>query len=142
MPIIIKKGNKNTLKIENKETTIIVQKTEKFQDIKKEESKILVHKTEEVEDNKTIYLTYKKEIPNLVFDRWKQYNKGYNIEFSLDEECILFLNENFNSYIVNLFKQMKRGSHKSDLWRLCKLYINSGVYADVDIVPFLDIDSL
>ncbi len=149
MPIIIKKGNKNTLKIENKleeikkdETKIIVRKTEKVEDIKKEESKILVRKTEEVEDNKTIYLTYKKEIPNLVFDRWKQYNKGYNIEFSLDEECILFLNQKFNRNIANLFKRMKRGSHKSDLWRLCKLYINSGVYADVDIVPFLDIDSL
>ena len=52
MPIIIKKGNKNTLKIENKETTIIAHKTEKVEDIKKEETKITVQKTDEIKYNK------------------------------------------------------------------------------------------
>jgi len=32
--------------------------------------------------------------------------------------------------------------YKADLWRLCKLYKNSGVYADVDLVPYLNIDNL
>jgi hypothetical protein len=32
--------------------------------------------------------------------------------------------------------------YKADLWRLCKLYINGGVYADVDLVPYLNIDNL
>jgi len=31
---------------------------------------------------------------------------------------------------------------KADLWRLCKLYINGGIYADVDLVPYLDINIL
>ena len=31
---------------------------------------------------------------------------------------------------------------KADLWRLCKLYIHGGVYADVDIVPYIDINIL
>jgi len=32
--------------------------------------------------------------------------------------------------------------YKADLWRLCKLYINGGVYADVDLVPYIDINTL
>jgi hypothetical protein len=32
--------------------------------------------------------------------------------------------------------------HKADLWRLCKLYVNGGVYADVDLVPYLNIDTV
>jgi hypothetical protein len=31
---------------------------------------------------------------------------------------------------------------KADLWRLCKLYVNGGVYADVDLVPHLNLNSL
>jgi hypothetical protein len=92
--------------------------------------------------NKTIYMTYKKNVPDKVFDRWKKLNPDYNIDFSLDDECVNFLKNNFNDYIVNLFKVIKEGMYKADLWRLCKLYIHGGVYADVDLVPYINIDSL
>jgi len=92
--------------------------------------------------NKTIYMTYKKEVPKLVFSRWADLNKEYNIDFSLDNDCINFLKTNFNSYISDLFEKIPQGMYKADLWRLCKLYINSGVYADVDLVPHINIDNL
>lgn len=92
--------------------------------------------------NKTIYMTYKKNVPDKVFDRWKILNPDYNIDFSLDNDCIEFLKNNFNDYIVNLFKVIQVGMYKADLWRLCKLYIHGGVYADVDLVPYINIDSL
>ena len=92
--------------------------------------------------NKTIYMTYKKNVPDKVFNRWKTFNPDYNIDFSLDNDCIDFLKHNFNNYIVNLFKFIKTGMYKADLWRLCKLYIHGGVYADIDLVPYLNIDSL
>jgi hypothetical protein len=95
-----------------------------------------------LDTNKTIYMTYKSHPPSKVFLRWKTLNKDYNIEFSLDEDCIKFLREHFNEYIVNLFNRINRGMYKADLWRLCKLYINGGVYADIDLVPYIDIDSL
>ena len=47
-----------------------------------------------------------------------------------------------NNELVTIFNKLKRGAWKADLWRLCKLYINSGVYADVDLVPYLNIDKL
>lgn len=92
--------------------------------------------------NKTIYMTYKKPVPKLVFDRWKEINVEYNIDFSLDSDCITFLHNHFNDYVVNLFKSIPVGMYKADLWRLCKLYVHGGVYADVDLVPYLNIDSL
>jgi len=87
-------------------------------------------------------MTYKKEVPEIVFQRWKNLNKDYNIEFSLDNECIEFLKTHFNEYIAQLFIDIPVGMFKADLWRLCKLYMYGGVYADVDLVPYISIDSL
>ena len=92
--------------------------------------------------NKTIYMTYKKNIPDKVKNRWIKYNNDYKIDFSLDNDCLDFLKTNFNNNVSNLFSKIKKGMYKADLWRICKLYINSGLYADVDLVPYLDIDKL
>jgi hypothetical protein len=92
--------------------------------------------------NKTIYMTYFKNIPEKVKNRWIKYNNDYKIDFSLDKECVNFLETNFNNNISDLFKYINKGMYKADLWRLCKLYKNAGVYADVDLVPYLNIDFL
>jgi len=95
-----------------------------------------------MEINKTIYMTYKRNIPQFVFDRWTSLNKDYSTDFSLDNECVDFMKEHFNEYVGNLFNIIKNGQYKADLWRLCKLYIHGGVYADVDLVPYINIDTL
>jgi hypothetical protein len=59
----------------------------------------------------------------------------------MDADCISFLETVFNKNISELFKYIPRGMYKADLWRLCKLYIHGGVYADVDLVPHLAISS-
>ena len=41
--------------------------------------------------NKTIYMTYKKDIPQFVYDRWLDINKNYKIDFSKDKDCTDFL---------------------------------------------------
>ena len=96
----------------------------------------------ELSINKTIYMTYYKNIPEFVKERWLDINKNYNIDFSLDNDCIQFLRKHFNNDISDLFESISKGMYKADLWRLCKLYINSGVYSDVDLVPYLNIDDL
>ena len=95
-----------------------------------------------MEINRTIYMTYKKPVPQLVYNRWKTRNPSYNIELSVDAECILFLEQYINRFVASLFNYIPRGMYKADLWRLCKLYMNSGVYADVDLIPHLNIDNL
>ena len=92
--------------------------------------------------NKTIYMTYKKQVPEKVKSRWINLNPDYKIELSLDNDCINFLRDNFNNNVAELFKRIPRGMHKADLWRLCKLYINGGVYADVDLVPYINLNEL
>jgi hypothetical protein len=86
-------------------------------------------------------MTYKTEIPSKVTERWKQLNPSYTIDFSLDHDCIHFLREHFNDYIANLFITIPVGMYKADLWRLCKLYVYGGIYADVDLVPYIHIDN-
>lgn len=92
--------------------------------------------------NKTIYMTYKSIPPYYVFKRWKVLNTDYNIEFSLDKQCYDFIKNDFNEYLANLFIKIPEGMYKADLWRLCKLYIHSGVYSDVDLVPYLSLNKL
>jgi len=87
-------------------------------------------------------MTYKKNIPEKVINKWIKYNNDYKIDFSLDKDCLNFLKDNFNNNIYNLFNNIDKGMYKADLWRLCKLFKNSGVYADVDLVPYLNIDKL
>lgn len=87
-------------------------------------------------------MTYKKELPTFVTKRWKKLNGGYNIEVSLNPDCINFIEKHFNKYISNLFKIIPEGKYKADLWRLCKLYIEGGVYADVDLIPYKSINIL
>ena len=91
---------------------------------------------------KIIHMTYKTNIPDRYINAWKKLNPGYKIDFSLDIDCIQFLNNNFGEEIGNLFKRIPKGMYKADLWRLCKLYVEGGVYADVDLVPHVPINSL
>jgi hypothetical protein len=91
---------------------------------------------------KVIYMTYKNIPPKYVFERWQNLNPDYRIDFSLDNDCIQFLQEHFGKEIADLFIQIPQGMFKADLWRLCKLYIYGGVYADVDLVPYISIDKL
>lgn len=95
-----------------------------------------------VHESNKIYMTYKKPVPDRVITQWKKLNPNYDIDFSLDNDCIDFLKLYFNDYIVDLFISIQPGMYKADLWRLCKLYIHGGVYADVDLVPYINIDTL
>jgi len=92
--------------------------------------------------NKTIYTTYHSVLPPTVLNRWRELNTDYTIDFSLDVECSEFIDAQFNRTISNLFLSIRRGMYKADLWRLCKLYVNGGVYADVDLVPLRSLSQI
>jgi len=93
-------------------------------------------------ENKVIHMTYKKMPPGKVHDRWKKLNPEFNIQMNLDVHCIDFLKNRYSPEIAKLFISIPQGMYKADLWRLCKLYESGGVYADVDLVPYLTIDEL
>ena len=92
--------------------------------------------------NKTIYTTYHSVLPPIVLNRWRELNPDYEVDFSLDVNCIKFLDTEFNRMLSRLFLHIPRGMYKADLWRLCKLYVNGGVYADIDLVPFRSLSEI
>lgn len=90
---------------------------------------------------KIIHMTFKeRKIPNNTQKKWKNLNPDYQFTFSSDEDCIAFLREKFSEDYANIFKKIKLGPHKADFWRLCKLYIEGGVYVDIDLVPLASLN--
>ena len=83
---------------------------------------------------KKILQTYKSfnSVPSYVVDNIKKLNQDWEYCFYDDNDCIDFLNKEFGKTFVDKFNSFKKGAHKSDLFRICWLYINGGVYIDID----------
>jgi hypothetical protein len=92
--------------------------------------------------NKVIHMTYKSPLPERVLQRWRDMNPDYQVQVSYDLDCYNYIKLNFGTALSHLFASIRLGCHKADLWRLCKLYIEGGVYADVDLVPHVVIDDV
>lgn len=80
-----------------------------------------------------------KKIPKYIIDNWQKLNPDYQIEIYDDEDCINFLMKHFGQEYVDIFNYIKDGPIKCDFWRVCKLYIDGGVYTDVDVKPLIPI---
>ena len=93
---------------------------------------------------KKIYVTYysKKKIPKKVWKNLYYFGKGYKINFFSDNDCINYLNKNFNHKFSNKFKQIKLGAHKADFFRYCILYKEGGIYLDIDLEPKIKFDKI
>jgi hypothetical protein len=82
-----------------------------------------------------IYLTWGiKELPIKMqenVDRMKKVNPEFNIQLFDDCDCREFIKNNFSENILTAFDTLKPGAYKADLWRLCILYINGGIYIDI-----------
>ena len=82
-----------------------------------------------------IYLTWgTKQLPTKMqenVDRMKIVNPEFNIQLFDDYDCRKFIKNNFPEDILTAFDTLKPGAYKADLWRLCILYINGGIYSDI-----------
>jgi mannosyltransferase OCH1-like enzyme len=82
-----------------------------------------------------IYLTWgTKKLPikmqeNVI--RMKKVNPEFNVYLYDDNDCRYFIQNNFPEDILTAFDTLKPGAYKADLWRLCILYINGGIYIDI-----------
>jgi len=100
------------------------------------------NKLEFINIPKNIYITSKTKIyPSYVYDAWKKLNPDYNIIHYDNYECIRFLEDNFDNEYVDIFNFIKDGPIKADFFRTCIIYLNGGVYADIDINPLIPIDN-
>lgn len=75
-----------------------------------------------------------KELPQLMRENYEKI-VGIHPNFMhylYDEiDCENFIKENFETDILNAYKNLVPSSYKSDLWRYCILYINGGIYFDI-----------
>lgn len=101
-----------------------------------------IEKGEEIPKN--IIQTYKSKdlVPPVIFENIKNKNKDWNYFFFDDQECRKFLREEFGQNFQDKFDSFKKGAHKSDLFRLCWLYKNGGVYVDIDTNLLVPLDQI
>jgi mannosyltransferase OCH1-like enzyme len=94
-----------------------------------------------------LYL-YAMPIPKIIFQTWKtkqlhpnvekirndiqQLNPEYTMVLYDDDDMDVFIKNNFSPQIYKCYSQLAVGAAKADFWRYCILYLNGGVYLDID----------
>ena len=75
-----------------------------------------------------------KDLPPLMkqnYETFKNDNPEFNHFLYDDEACIEFIKDNFDENVLNAYNSLVPYAYKTDLWRLCILYIKGGVYIDI-----------
>jgi mannosyltransferase OCH1-like enzyme len=84
-----------------------------------------------------IYQTwYTKELPDKMkecVELLKSQNPKFEHYLFDDNDCREFIKENFDIAVLNAYDTLIPGAYKADLWRLCVLYINGGIYMDIKL---------
>jgi mannosyltransferase OCH1-like enzyme len=92
---------------------------------------------------KVIYLSYKtKDIPNYILRNIKTIYPDYEIKLYDDNDCKNFLLLNYGQLYVDIFNFLKDGPIKADFWRICILYKYGGVYFDLDLEHFINLNEI
>ena len=82
-----------------------------------------------------IYQTYEtKNLPEKMLEtnnNLKILNSEFSFELFNDNECRQFIEENFNTCVLETYDNLIPGAYNSDLWRYCILYLNGGIYLDI-----------
>ena len=79
---------------------------------------------------KVIIQTYysKHKIPQKVYRNIKKFSSGYKHLVFDDQDCIQFLNKEYGQQVLDKFKSLKVGAHKSDLFRYCYFRLSKFFY--------------
>jgi hypothetical protein len=84
-----------------------------------------------------LYLTWStKQLPTKMqenVDRMRKVNPEFNLYIYDDDDCRKFIKNNFPDDILIAYDTLIPGAYKADLWRLCVLYINGGIYVDIKL---------
>jgi mannosyltransferase OCH1-like enzyme len=94
---------------------------------------------------KIIHQSYKNKVKKNMFNAtntWKMMNINYSYKYWNDEECYNFILENFDSSVKDAYNMLYAGACKSDIFRLCVLYIYGGLWTDISSICKYPIDKL
>lgn len=65
--------------------------------------------------------------------RLKSENPEFKFHIFDDVDCREFISNNYHELVVKCYDKLIPGAYKADLWRLCMLYINGGIYMDIKL---------
>ena len=95
---------------------------------------------------KMIYQTWETKIlPTGIqktIDNMMMVNSNYGYQLFDRNDRLSFIEDNYDSGVVDCFNSLKIGAAKADLWRYLILYKKGGVYLDVDSTIFGKLDEL
>lgn len=98
------------------------------------------------------------KIPKKIFQTWKtkDLNQGLSFlsksfrdknpeyEYFLydDDDCRRLIEENFEPIVLEVYDRIIPGAFKADLWRCCALYIEGGIFCDMDMICMKNFDAI
>ena len=82
-----------------------------------------------------VYQTwFTKDLPPKMSERvnlLKRQNPRFNYHLFDNDECREFIKTHFRPDVLDAYDSLIPGAYKADLWRLCVLFINGGIYMDI-----------
>jgi len=75
-----------------------------------------------------------------IADTWKTHNPQYEFVLMDAAEREQFIRAHFERAVVTAYQQIIPGAYKSDLFRYCYLWVNGGVYVDIDTLCLGSLD--
>ena len=67
-----------------------------------------------------------------IVDTWKTHNPRHEFVLMDAAEREQFIRAHFERAVITAYQRIVPGAYKSDLFRYCYLWVNGGVYADID----------
>jgi len=86
-------------------------------------------------------LNVNKKMIEKAHDPWVKLNPDFTIKWYDLEDCRQYM-KSLDNRVYKAWEKLKPLAFKSDLWRLCKLYNEGGVYVDADSKPFYSINTM
>lgn len=71
--------------------------------------------------------------------QWETLNKTYDFVYYNDTEQISWMNDHCTKETLEMFNMLNSGAGRADIFRICKLYYEGGIWVDADL-PAFDID--
>jgi mannosyltransferase OCH1-like enzyme len=75
-----------------------------------------------------------KDLPPIMRENYNNLinqNPEFQHHLSDENDCLNFIQNNFEQDVVDAYNKLIPNSYKSDLWRFCVMYINGGIYFDI-----------
>ena len=73
---------------------------------------------------------------------WINKNPNYEYRFFDKDDRITFIKKHFDNSVLEAYNKLNHGSLKADLFRACFIYINGGVYSDIDQTCIQSLDTV